>query len=170
MGTVTNRRAFLSARMLRRKSDVIRPPGAIEDRFDDLCSACGDCAQACPEEIIAFGQDGYPFVQLQTSPCTFCGECARSCATGALEVDHMDAWPWRARVENTCLSLNGVSCRVCHDSCDHDAIRFKLQLGGRAQPVLDRDACAGCGACAASCPAGAIALERQSEHQSKAAQ
>ena len=47
--------------------------------------------------------------------------------------------PWAHKVEITteCLTENRVECRSCQDSCPMNAIRFRLQLGGVAKPILD---------------------------------
>ena len=37
-----------------------------------------------------------------------------------------------------------------------NAIRFRLQLGGVAKPILDLESCNGCGACLSVCPTKAI--------------
>ncbi len=145
---------------MRAEKAYIRPPGAEGADFLELCTQCDECTTACPENIIAFDDNGWPVVRLETAPCTFCGACAHACPTGALDPDRMADWPWRADVAASCLSLNGVSCRVCQDTCDHSAIRFRLQPGGRAEPALDRDICTGCGACASACPAGSISFSR----------
>ncbi|MFA3916165.1 ferredoxin-type protein NapF [Ruegeria hyattellae] len=168
MSQQTSRRAFLSARILRQDSDAIRPPGAAVLGFGELCTKCGDCVPACPEGIITVDADGFPVVELNTGSCTFCGACARSCAADALVVERLSDWPWRAAIEGAaCLSIRGVSCRLCQDSCDHGAIRFRLQLGGRAEPKLDLDTCTGCGACAHVCPADAVTFERHANYQSE---
>ncbi|UWR02822.1 ferredoxin-type protein NapF [Ruegeria conchae] len=160
MNKLASRRAFLKGKVLRNDQNSIRPPGADAAEFLELCTQCDECREACPEDIIKFDTQGFPVVQLDASPCTFCGDCANACPTGALNPEHIADWPWRAKVAATCLSMNGVSCRVCQDVCDHRAIRFQLQTGGRAEPVLDTDTCTGCGACASACPAGSVSFER----------
>ncbi|TDS94022.1 ferredoxin-type protein NapF [Pelagimonas phthalicica] len=149
------RRAFLTGRMNRPLP--MRPPGAIEEEaFQDTCTKCGDCASACPQEIIRFDGDGLPTVDLSTSPCTFCNICAESCEAGA--IDYADGWDWRARVDDSCMSANGIMCRTCEDQCDHQAIRFRLLPGGLSEAQFDSDACTGCGACANACPSGSISF------------
>ncbi len=171
MSQLTSRRAFLSARMFREDSSIARPPGSTMVDFLEHCTKCGDCATACPEAVIAFDQDGFPVFQPGDNPCTFCGDCAKACPTGALQIENLARWPWRAELrEDSCLSMNGVSCRVCQDNCEQNAIRFRLQLGGRAAPSLDVDTCNGCGSCVALCPVDAIALERQPIPQTEAIQ
>lgn len=168
MNTPVSRRSFLRGRSLRKEADVITPPGSGIADFYDLCSRCDECGAACPEEIIKADEDGWPVLQLSEASCTFCGDCARACPTGALDPLRVQDWPWRARVRTNCLSMNGISCRVCQDACEHSAIRFKLQLGGRSDPVLDTDACSGCGACVGACPADAVDLYRFSPTNSEA--
>lgn len=58
-----------------------------------------------------------------------------------------------------CFATSGIVCQSCADQCPEAAIRFRPQLGGVPQPVLQAASCTGCGACVAGCPAGAIRLE-----------
>ncbi len=171
MSHLTSRRAFLSVRTIREDRSIVRPPGSEVPGFVDLCTKCGDCVESCPENVIAIGADGFPVLQAIEGPCTFCGDCARSCPTDALQIERLSDWPWRAAITSTsCLSMNGVSCRVCQDNCEQNAINFRLQPGGRAEPSLDTDACTGCGACAALCPVDAVTLKRQTTPQTEVIQ
>ncbi|WP_282027936.1 ferredoxin-type protein NapF [Ruegeria faecimaris] len=171
MSQLTSRRAFLGVTAFREDSNLVRPPGSVVPGFADQCSKCGDCVEACPESVIAIGQDGYPVFQPTEGPCTFCGSCAQSCPTDALDIERLQDWPWRASVEAaSCLSVNGVSCRVCQDNCDQNAISFRLQMGGRADPSLDLDACTGCGSCMVSCPVDAVTLKRKTISQTEISQ
>ncbi|KIC45020.1 ferredoxin [Ruegeria sp. ANG-S4] len=163
MNKLASRRAFLRGRVLRPDRSTIRPPGAVDHSFFELCHDCDVCVQACPQDIITIDAQGWPEVRFENAACTFCGDCADACPTGALDRDRVSDWPWRASFAATCLSKNGVTCRICQDICDRDALRFRLQLGGRSEPVLDTDACTGCGACAGACPVRAIGFERPTQ-------
>jgi len=171
MSQMNSRRAFLSARAFREDSSIVRPPGAVVPGFQDSCTKCGDCVDACPEAVIAIGPDSFPVFQPVDDPCTFCGDCARACPTDALQFERLADWPWRAVIKDTsCLSMNGVTCRACQDACEQDAIRFRPQLGGRSQPALAADSCNGCGVCVALCPVDAIALDRLPKPNTEAIQ
>ncbi len=132
----------------------MRPFGAMGDGFTDACTRCGDCLTACPEAILIADRDGFPRLDPSLGACTFCAECIDACETDAL-AEGRD-WTWRAQADDTCLSVGGVFCRTCEDQCDAQAIRFRLQTGGRSVPAFDTNACTGCGGCASACPVGAI--------------
>lgn len=70
-----------------------------------------------------------------------------------------------ASIGDDCLTTSGVMCESCAESCEHGAIRF-IRRGAIKQPVLDSDACTGCGECLAVCPANAISMSaREPEGQ-----
>ena len=131
------------------KADAVcmRPFGAHPDQFDALCRECSDCFDACPQAIIVADPQGRAAVDPRRGACTFCQDCAKACPTGALTTE-ITTWPWRARIEPHCLSLQAISCRACQDACDARAISFRLATGGRALPKIDLTSCTGCGGCA----------------------
>ncbi len=70
--------------------------------------------------------------------------------------------PWHIKVAidlKKCLSMNAIICRSCGESCDDEVIKFNLQLGGVAEPILDVEQCTGCGACFSVCPVQVIQLK-----------
>jgi len=153
-----SRRAFL--KLSNRKKDVsVRPPWSDESSIAAHCTGCGDCAKGCPENIIVLDDHQRPILNFGEGACTFCGDCAKACPTEALDSAREYDWPWKAEVQDTCLSMKGVTCRTCEDVCEPRAIRFKLALGGKSAPLVDADQCTGCGACAHSCPVQAIRLK-----------
>lgn len=151
------RRAFLKGRF--HDEAFLRPPGALElAAFVETCTRCGDCAANCPQAIITADDDGFPKVDITARGCTFCGACADACAPEAIQPALQ--WAYRADVSDTCLSVQGITCRTCEDHCDESAIRFRLMAGGRSAPSIDPETCTGCGACVAPCPSDAITVER----------
>lgn len=141
-----------------------RPPWALpEGLFLEACDGGGACREACPEKILLAGPGGRPEVSFERGECTFCEDCVKACPTGALSLYAADGerrapWTITATVRNDCMSLAGVTCRVCGDQCESRAIRFQLAVGGVALPVIDSTACSGCGACVAPCPTKSISI------------
>ena len=154
-----SRRAFLRLTS-QPKSDAIRPPWSDNSSVLAHCTSCNDCVSACPEKIISLDADRRPILQFDNGHCTFCGACAEVCPTDAIDASRDLDWPWRAEIQQTCLSLQAVMCRTCEDVCEARAIRFKLAVGGKSEPIVDNNQCTGCGACAHSCPAQAISIKR----------
>ena len=142
---------------------AIRPPWALsEAAFVERCTACGDCIERCPTQILRAGRGGYPQVDFSKGECEFCAECAEACESGAIE-HHDEAEPWNLSVSigAGCIALNGVVCRSCGEQCIERAISFRLVVGGAAHPQMESAACNGCGACVAPCPVGAIEIRNE---------
>lgn len=171
MATQISRRSFLRG-VTRSDSHrpVMRPPGADPLHFAGLCRDCDLCMSACPENVLTPAADGKPVLEFSGGECTFCGDCATACPTGALLPELMAAHPWRATISDSCFAKTGITCRSCQDVCDPNAIRFRLQPGGRAEPTLETAACTGCGACAHVCPAGAVTFFQETQTQMEAAE
>lgn len=147
-----DRRSFLRGRFV--PDDNLRPPWSRESSIMDACTGCGDCAPACPQNIILL-EMGRPVVAF-SSECTFCGACADACPEPVFDRSAR-AFPHVAAIGQACFPARGIVCQSCGDACPETAIRFAMRLGGPALPELDTDRCTGCGACIAACPAGAIA-------------
>ena len=64
----------------------------------------------------------------------------------------------RAAIGDTCLTLRGVVCQSCRDTCPSGAIRFTPALRSAPRPTVETDRCTGCGACVAGCPVQAITV------------
>lgn len=161
--TRLNRRQFL--RIGPDHAAVLRPPRAIsEAAFRDRCTRCGDCIDACPEAILlAEGANGYPRVDFGRSACSFCDDCVRACPTSALNPAAAAPWRIRAVIGPSCLAARQVVCVTCGEQCEAAAIRFPPRIGSVAPPEINIEACTGCGACVAPCPAAAIEVRHPDE-------
>ena len=156
------RRGFLRGAIgpQRAPAPAARPPWATgpDTAFTERCTRCGDCVRACPRDVLAAGDGGYPVISLARQGCSLCGDCSRACPTGAIGPVTGAAFAWRVQVADTCLAQHGVECRLCGDACDTRALRFVPARGGIAQLHIEPEACTGCGDCVAPCPVGAITL------------
>ncbi len=143
-----------------------RPPWSLgESDFLVTCagSECARCISVCPENIIRLGKRARPEIDFRVGECTFCRACADSCPEGALDPTKDQPWTLTADIGVRCLGLKGVTCRVCGDACEPEAITFRLATGGIALPMVDATACTGCGACVGPCPVDAISVQEGSK-------
>jgi ferredoxin len=158
----------------------IRPPGSLpEDEFLQACIRCGECFQACPNDVLqptgfehGLGGLWTPKVNANWAGCeSSCNNCGQVCPTGAIRALPMAekkvARMGLAKVESTCLPLAGEeACQLCVDECKaagYDAIEFmrvhpKLDESGQpiegsgfSAPVVLADKCVGCGLCQTRC-------------------
>ena len=138
----------------------LRPPWLLNPAsFVDDCSRCGECITRCPEQVLVAGDGGFPEASFSWGECTFCGDCTKHCEKHLFNPDS-EALPWSyvAFVAESCLSYRGIMCRSCEDACEPRAIRFPLVVGAVPVPIINNDACTGCGACVAPCPEQAISV------------
>lgn len=122
------------------------------------CTGCNDCVLACPEGILTLDEDQRPIVDFSTNGCTFCGDCAASCAQGVFGATSQPAWQVRLMISQKCLLAQGVSCEICTDFCDYDALWFDLSRSPAGALRMDQSNCTGCGMCVGACPVRALSL------------
>ncbi|NLS94977.1 MAG: 4Fe-4S binding protein [Planctomycetaceae bacterium] len=159
----------------------VRPPGSVpEHAFLQTCIRCGECLQACPNDVLqplAFqqGVEGLwtPYVAADWSGCEpSCNNCCQVCPTGAIRAIPLEekrvarmglAWVNEA----TCLPYAGrEECQLCVDVCadsGYDAIEFMtvgtqtdeqgvpIEGTGMLAPVVLAEKCVGCGLCQTRC-------------------
>jgi ferredoxin-type protein NapF len=140
--------------------NALRPPWSLaQDGFDQACTRCGKCLDACPTHVLKLA-GGRVRVDYADGECTFCGACVNACPEPAFDVaaHAAAARPWSvlARIDGTCLARLGVPCVSCGDACEAHAIRFRMHAGSVPDPRVDANLCTGCGACVRVCPASAI--------------
>jgi ferredoxin-type protein NapF len=159
MSRTISRAALLRGRWKREKTAPHPPWAADGATFHELCDGCGDCVTACPPGIVLRGPGGRPEVDFGRGACSLCGACATACPSGALADRGQAPWRHTAEIGPSCLSIQGIACRLCEEHCKPRAIRFRPVLGGRALPTIEAGACTACGACAHVCPAHAVTFQ-----------
>jgi ferredoxin-type protein NapF len=141
------------------KKTIIRPPWSkSEVEFIDLCTRCGACIDACPENIIKTGSGKFPILDFTQDGCSFCKQCVESCNHNAFYSVNEKPWALTASIQEKCLSKIGVVCQSCADVCEYGVIKFSLQMGGIPSINLNADCCNGCGQCVSICPKDAIQI------------
>ena len=161
---------------------LIRPPGSVPEReFLRMCIRCGECYQACPNNVLQPVGFERPVSELWTPRVTpewsgcepSCNNCGQVCPTGAIRAlaieEKRAAHIGLAAVNReTCLPYIGFegNCRMCADECTAagyeaiDMVRINVALdtdgkpiegSGNLVPVVDASKCVGCGLCQTRC-------------------
>ena len=71
----------------------------------------------------------------------------------------MAPWSLDVRFDADCLDRQGITCRVCSERCEQEAIGFRAIRANRWAPRLDEERCSGCGACRWVCPIDAVTIQ-----------
>lgn len=155
----------------RGESSLLRPPGA-QGEFDFMarCIKCGKCIEACPYQALKpAGNEagmavGTPRIDARDQACRLCEDfpCVDVCPTGALrDVSARSDVRMGVAVidEEGCIAFQGMRCEVCYRACplidQAIVIDYRMREGDAIHtlfaPVIDEDACVGCGLCVERC-------------------
>lgn len=170
--------AYLLRQEAKAQPYALRPPGALAELdFEAACIKCGQCVNACPPDILKLapaGADlpiGTPYFIPRTGACIMCPDipCMKACPTGALSpklADINDARMGLAVIDiENCLSWRGLRCEICYRDCPIRGKAIVLEDAPRGMskhavfhPIVNSDACTGCGICEKSCPTELAAI------------
>jgi len=158
---------------------VLRPPGALDaEDFIKACIKCGQCVTACPYETLKLGTPGdnkaigTPYFIPREVPCYMCTDypCTEVCPSGALDLKELTKATDKPNIEyaqmglavihkETCIAFWGIQCDACYRACPLMGTALTLNMeksevtGKHAnfKPVVNSDACTGCGMCEHAC-------------------
>ncbi len=152
---------------------------------EDKCVLCRICARACPTDALTVARDACDDkikitgeVMMDNNTCSWCGWCEEVCPEKVIEVQK----PIEGDIEIDVKMCQG--CGTCVEICPCDALYFPLTeyikieesyapdkgwskpIRPRTIPVavqlkVNKQRCIFCGACANTCPIGAIKVTRK---------
>ncbi len=156
-----------SKRSASNRSNLLRPPGAIDQRsFSGLCMRCGNCVRVCPVNIIQPDSGSDPIAGFLAPTISFtkdycredCAQCTQVCPSGAiarlsLEEKANDRIGVAEFDVSLCLLYEDRECDICANACPYEAIEIVWNEEEYVRlPRIIADKCPGCGACEFFCP------------------
>ena len=104
------------------------PPGLVSIGVSthDLCTRCGTCVGACPEQALTLGPDLFP--RLQASSCTACGLCGDTCPGARVDYRRLTELTFGHRDDPE--TFDGIVRQTTVGYCNDPAIRDGGAGGG----------------------------------------
>ena len=158
-------------------SFLLLPPGVQdEDKFLSTCVRCGICIQVCPTQAIqadlslsGIERMATPILVPRKGYCAYtCNICGQNCPVQAiptlsLEEKRLTKIGTASINQSRCIAWGEHgNCIVCEEMCPlpHKAISLEQKIFTQASgdavevllPIVDEDACIGCGICENKCP------------------
>jgi len=123
------------------------------------CVGAGNCARACPFDVITMGDDGLPHIDEHR--CVSCEKCVVACPRDLIEIQDItkgvvvvcSSYDKGGDTKKNC-SAGCIGCKICEKKCEFDAIIVENFLS-----KIDRDKCTQCMKCVEACPSKVIFLE-----------
>jgi ferredoxin-type protein NapF len=146
------------------QEQVLRLPWVISEQvFNQKCTQCQTCINACETQIIVKDEQGFPKIDFSKGECSFCKKCIEHCEQPLFKKTfEQKPWPVELGINDKCLAKNNIFCQSCRDECEVEAIKFSYfnaeQTTSIPQPTLNIADCTQCGACLSSCPQDAIKI------------
>jgi len=149
------------------RTSFVCPPGARSiAEFNDTCTACSLCINACPDGVLQpaflhYGITGIlqPVMNYHKGFCTYnCTRCTEVCPVYALQPLALEAKKLTqigkvVFIKDNCIvKTEKTACGACSESCPTKAVFMVPYEGNLLIPETDTSICIGCGHCEFACP------------------
>ncbi len=150
-----------------REFPVCPPGGTSIELYNNRCTACNLCVNACPNDVLqpAFLEYGLvglmqPRMDYWIGFCNFeCTRCLDVCPTGALlpveiETKKLTQLGIAKFIKENCIvHTDKTDCGACSEHCPTKAVKMvPYEEKGLVIPEVEDKICIGCGACEFACP------------------